>query len=115
MAQIPGGNLLVALLAGMTGGLIVSALCPAAEDPARPAAKRVIKSGLLLYERGIETLAEWAESTSDLLAEVRSELQEERFGAVTDSSSGPTSPRPAEDAHIVPLKDRSHTEAKLHG
>jgi len=45
---------------------------------ARPTARAAIKSGLVLVERGREILAEAGEELEDLLAEVRSELQQEQ-------------------------------------
>jgi hypothetical protein len=44
----------------------------------RPAARAVVKSGIVFIEKGREKLAEAGEVFEDLVAEVRAELAEER-------------------------------------
>ena len=44
----------------------------------RPLAKSAIRAGLLIYEQARETLGVLTETASDLVAEARAELEEER-------------------------------------
>lgn len=44
----------------------------------RPAARSLVKGGLLVFERGREVTAELGEAMDDLVAEVREELHDER-------------------------------------
>lgn len=76
-------------------GLAVAATLLATSG--RPMAKAAIKSGMLLYEKGMEKLAELNESLEDIVAEARAEVDEELMeGAIvaesgelkTDSESG---------------------------
>jgi hypothetical protein len=46
----------------------------------RPATRSALKSGILIFEKGREWIAEAEESLEDLVAEVRAELAEERLG-----------------------------------
>jgi Protein of unknown function (DUF5132) len=65
---------------GLAIGLGVAILAPVAlaalSGVGRPLARAVIKSGILLYEKGRETVAEFGEVVEDLVAEARAELQE---------------------------------------
>jgi hypothetical protein len=47
---------------------------PALAAGMRPLAKAVLKGGITVYDRGAEMFAEAGEQLSDLVAEVRSEL-----------------------------------------
>jgi len=51
----------------------------------RPAARAVLKNGLLLVELGREKMAEAGEAMVDLVAEVRAELTEARVAREQDS------------------------------
>ncbi|HJU17503.1 MAG TPA: DUF5132 domain-containing protein [Stellaceae bacterium] len=73
-----GGTVLLALTAGLAGGLIAPLLLPSAARAARPAAKSTVKTALALYERGRETVAEFAEIASDIIAEAQAEFADER-------------------------------------
>ncbi len=57
-----------------------SSTLPNASRSIRPAAKSAIKAGLALYETGRERVAELGEQTSDLIAEVRAEREEQLAG-----------------------------------
>src|SRR5690242_10182058 len=76
------GTIVTALTAGLVGGLLAPFLYPAIARSARPATKKVLKVGFAAAERGRIAAAELAEHTSDLLAEARSEYeQEQKLGA----------------------------------
>jgi Protein of unknown function (DUF5132) len=77
MARFFNGTVLTALVAGFAGGVMASLVLPNASRSIRPAAKSAIKAGLALYETGRERVAELGEATSDLIAEVQAEREEE--------------------------------------
>ncbi len=86
------GNLLAGLVIGIGAYALVPILAPALSRFGRPAAKALIRAGLLGYGRGRETLAELSETAEDLIAEVRAELElvEAVEGAVTGEAASPT-------------------------
>ncbi len=69
-------------LKGFATGVGISLLTPlvltALATVGRPAARAVIKAGLVLYERGREKVAEAGEVIEDLVAEAQAELEESR-------------------------------------
>ncbi|MFH1020773.1 MAG: DUF5132 domain-containing protein [Pseudomonadota bacterium] len=66
------------LLIGIGAAVLAPVLLPILASIARPLAKATIKSGLMLYEKGKETLAEAGEMVEDLMAEVKVEMAEEQ-------------------------------------
>jgi Protein of unknown function (DUF5132) len=80
MARFFNGTVLTALVAGFAGGVMASIVLPNASRSIRPAAKSAIKAGLALYETGRDRFAELGEATSDLIAEVQAERQEQLAG-----------------------------------
>ena len=65
----------------------------------RPAARAAVKAGLLAYEKGIETAAEFGELVEDLLAEAEAEIESERSApekpqaeTATEASTTPKAP-----------------------
>jgi hypothetical protein len=107
MAQSSTRNLFFALIAGVVGGALMPSLRPLASGKARPVAKQVIRAGLLLYEHAREAAEEWAETASDLIAEVQSEFEGEQQSAAA--------PEP-DDEQVIPFETRSvaEPERKLH-
>jgi hypothetical protein len=69
------GNLATGLAVGIGAIFLGPAAIQTVGGVLRPAAKAVIKGGLVFYR---ETLSELGEMASDLLAEARAELEEER-------------------------------------
>ena len=108
MAKSFKRNLFFALLAGAAGGALVPIMRPALSNMGRPAAKGAVRAGLLIYEQAREAVAEWAEKTSDLVAEVQAEIQEERQSAAAAA--------PTQSEQVVPFESRqaSEPERKLH-
>lgn len=66
------------ILVGIGAGRLGRGVLPALAPLARPLTKQGLKLALLQYERGREAGAGFAESLSDLAAEVQAELQHER-------------------------------------
>jgi hypothetical protein len=62
------------IITGLVVGIGVAVVAPIVMPMLRPLAKSVIKAGLIAYDQGRVALAEAAEVTEDLLAEVRSEM-----------------------------------------
>lgn len=52
---------------------------------ARPALRGALKAGMLAYEKGRETLAEFAETFDDVSAEVQAELRQARMAGAADA------------------------------
>ena len=66
------------LAIGVGAALVAVAALPVIVSVSRPFARSAIKSGLLLLEKGRETMAEMGEDLEDLVAEVKAELAAER-------------------------------------
>ncbi len=73
--------MLIAVLAGVAGGLMAPLILPRVERNFRPAAKSLFKTGIALYEGGRERAAGLGEFASDMMAEARAEYDaEQRLG-----------------------------------
>jgi hypothetical protein len=76
---------------GLAIGLGVAAIAPlvasALFGASRPLARAAIKSGLILYEKGREAAAEFAEVVEDLVAEARAEVAHAHDGAVAEGAA----------------------------
>ena len=82
------GRLVVALAAGLAGGLIAPLLYPSLSRNGRPAAKKALKAGMAALEQGRIKAAELAEHAADLMAEARSEFEDERKSADPQAGTG---------------------------
>jgi hypothetical protein len=69
------GTIVTAVAAGFTGGLLAPLILPRLQRDIRPATKRLFKTGIALYERGREQVAELGELASDMMAEARAEYE----------------------------------------
>jgi hypothetical protein len=69
-----GSSWVPSVLVGVGVALMAPVVVPALAAGMRPLAKAVIKGGIMAYDKGAEALAEAGEQLSDLMAEVRSEL-----------------------------------------
>lgn len=67
---------------------------------ARPAARAAVKAGLLVYEKGMETAAEFGELVEDLLAEAEAEIEAER--AAADPAPTANAGEPPVSAEVPP-------------
>lgn len=63
---------------GLGAAILAPLVLPVLAQSARPLARTLIKTGIILYHKGRETLAEAEETFEDLLAEVRAELAQEQ-------------------------------------
>ena len=70
------GNIITGLAIGIGSAVIAPLIIPILASIAKPVAKASIKSGLMLYEKSREAIAEAQEVVEDLVAEARSELAE---------------------------------------
>ena len=66
-----------ALAVGAAAAVLTPILLPVLVRSARPLARQAVKAGLIIYEKGRETLAEVEETFDDLIAEARVELEQE--------------------------------------
>jgi hypothetical protein len=85
-----GSSWVPSVLVGAGLALVAPVVVPALAAGMRPLAKAVIKGGIMVYEKGTEALAEAGEQLSDLVAEVRSELD----GSATAAASAATNGNP---------------------
>ena len=83
--KILGINLSVAILVPIAVGILAPVV--------RPAARAVLKTGILAYEKVREGAAEFGEMMEDLVAEVQEELQEAK-GEVTGLTESGQPPQP---------------------
>ena len=56
----------------------------------KPVARAFIKSGIIVYEKGRETLAEFGEVVEDLVAEAQAELRQTPGAAPSATPNAPT-------------------------
>lgn len=78
------------LLKGAALGVGVALLVPVAlialAPVVKPLARSALKTGLLAYEKGRETLEELGETFEDVMAEVEEELTESRAGEAAEET-----------------------------
>lgn len=79
------GNAVTAVAVGLGAVLLAPTLLPAVGSVLRPAAKAVIKGGLILYR---ETVSDIGEVASDLIAEARAELEQGNSHAAPTGGGG---------------------------
>ena len=80
------GNLGTTLAVGVGVAVVGPLLTPIIGGVLRPAAKAVIKVGLLAYEAGREGAAQLNEMSGDIVAEARSELDQSRAARATETA-----------------------------
>ena len=81
-------NAVYGLFIGVGAAILAPAILPILASIARPLSKGAIKGGILLYEKGKESVAEAGEKIEDLLAEVKAELSEEQQAAMALAAAG---------------------------
>lgn len=72
------GNVVTGLAIGIGAAVLGPVLIPALANAAKPLVKAAIKGGILLYQKGRESVAEAGEMVEDLVAEAKVELAEGR-------------------------------------
>lgn len=70
------GNILGGLAIGIGAAIVGPVVLPVIAGIAKPLAKGAIKSGLLLFEKWKETVAEMSEVFEDIVAEAKAEIEE---------------------------------------
>ncbi len=70
------GNILTGLAIGIGASVLAPAVIPVLANVVKPLAKAILKGGIVLYEKGLETFAETKEVVEDLIAEAKAELAE---------------------------------------
>ncbi len=73
-------NIMIGITAAIAATVLAPVLVPALTTAGRPLAKSLIRSGILLYEKAREGVAESGEILEDLVAEVRSEMGGQQAG-----------------------------------
>ncbi len=68
---------------GIAAVVLAPVILPVVVQAARPLARAAIKSGILFFNKGRETVAELGEVVEDLVAEARAEIDEERAKATS--------------------------------
>ena len=68
------GSLITGLAIGIGAVVLAPVVIPAAAQIVKPLAKAAIKGGIVLYEKGRETIAEMGEVVEDLIAEAKAEM-----------------------------------------
>lgn len=63
------------LAIGLGAAVLVPVILPAVAALARPIARAAIKTGIIVYEKGREAVAEMSEVVEDLIAEARADLE----------------------------------------
>jgi hypothetical protein len=81
------GNAVTGIAVGVAAAVLGPTLFPAIGRMLRPAAKTVIKGGMMLYE---QTVAGIGDLTGDLVAEARIELDESRHDGPALAGPGRT-------------------------
>lgn len=70
------GNILSGLAIGIGAAILAPAVVPIVASIVKPLAKAAIKGGIMLYEKGKETVAEVGEVVEDIVAEAKAEMAE---------------------------------------
>ena len=69
------GNVLTGLAIGVGAAILAPSIIPAVANVAKPLIKAVIKTGIIMFEKGKETAAELSEVFEDIVAEAKSEVE----------------------------------------
>lgn len=80
---------------GIGAALLAPLAFVALSGVGRPAARAAIKAGLLVFDKGRETVAELGEVVEDLIAEAQAEIESEREHS--EPAAGAESPGAAEE------------------
>jgi hypothetical protein len=91
-------NLAVGITAAIAATVLAPVLVPIITVAGRPLAKSLVKGGVILYEKGRETVAGAGEVMEDLIAEVRSELEQQPRAAAASAEEAVASAARQPDA-----------------
>jgi len=104
---ILNSNVAVGIGVAAAATILAPVLLPVIAGVGRPLAKSLIKGGLMLYEKGRESVAMAGEAAEDMIAEIRAEDGQRRAGVAKPASAAPAgatgdgAPRPDEPAGAV--------------
>lgn len=88
-------NILLGIAVGLGAAALIKGVGPAFKGAGRPLAKAAIKSGIIVLDKSREAAAHVRETYEDLVAEVRSEMEEDaRARAAMPGSLAPPQPEP---------------------
>lgn len=90
------GGLGKGIAIGIGVALLAPVVLPVLAKAGRPLARAAIKSGMLLFEKGRETVAELGEVAEDLIAEAQAEIEEETAHEVMEEVAEAASETAAE-------------------
>jgi len=93
--MLKGGNLVTGAAIAVGTAVLLPVIAPAVGSLLRPAAKAVIKGGILTYDYGRQAVAQLGEMSSDLAAEARAEAQQ----AAAEAGTGTTTAAANADPH----------------
>jgi Protein of unknown function (DUF5132) len=85
------------VLIGAAAVMLTPIMVPAVLAGMRPLRKRVIKGGVLIYDKAREVIAETGEQLSDLVVEARSELAASAAAATAAQTASATSQESVEE------------------
>jgi len=89
-----GSSWVPSVLVGVGVALVAPVVIPALAAGMRPLAKAVIKGGIMVYDKGAEVFAEAGEQLSDLVAEVRSEIDATATAAADTAAAAASNGNP---------------------
>lgn len=92
------GNMSKTLALGVGAIVLAPVVIPALASVSRPLAKAAIKSGIILFEKGRETFAEFGEVMEDLVAEAKAEVHQPQFPQPPEQAEAPPQEVPPETA-----------------
>jgi archaellin len=70
------GDSVKGLAIGLGAAILIPVVLPVVAAVARPLARAAIKTGIMMFEKGRETVAEMSEVVEDLIAEAKAEIEQ---------------------------------------
>jgi hypothetical protein len=96
------GNIVTGLAVGVGIAILAPLVTPILVSVGKPLAKSMIKTGMLLYDKGRETAAELGEVFEDLVAEAKVELEGTGSAMTVGGVAAAATPAEAPDAAVEP-------------
>jgi hypothetical protein len=87
-------NVVTGIAVGVGAALLAPILLPAIARLARPLMKATIRTGIIFYEKGRETVAELGEVVEDIVAEAQAEISETEAAAGAAAAGAVAKPVP---------------------
>ncbi|MEW6519783.1 MAG: DUF5132 domain-containing protein [Desulfurivibrio sp.] len=87
LEDVTKSKVLTGIALGIGASILLPKILPTLRETAKPLAKGLMKSGILAFEKGKEVVAEISETTEDLWAEVKTELEAEQLAELKDEMS----------------------------